>query len=362
MQSVNGTTFLCHPLLEELDVLYANLSVIAEPKTLVPMVFDKSFEGIMDIFEQYSYVTRTFKYIKEDIKPVLLPNFDEKNIIVCFSGGKDSFSVARHYQKQGYNVYLYHLKGLNATYCGEYSEHLIAQKAADYLGLPLIIEELSYSGYHEWIEHPMKNMLMASRALSFGICSGITTRVAVGTFKTSFLDDNAFDVCGGDCVEMWKAYDKVVRRIIPKYKTLIVNKNYLSSFKTIAKEPKALEVLVSCVTPNRFRKAFRQRTIDKYHIGLLPNRCGCCWKDCAEYIWFADKGLVSLNKAYYIHCLEVLANTYEKENGVRMFSVNTLWDQYFLDYPIENSIMYEVINNGIIQSHGKVVCTNNTIA
>ena len=358
MQRVNDNIQLCHPLLREIDALYADLSVIEQPKKLVPMTLDKSFKDILKVFEDEAGVERDYKFVDEGIKPLELPTFDPKNIIVCFSGGKDSFGVARHYQKLKYNVYLYHLKGLNATYCGEFSEHLVAQKAADYMGLPLIVEEVSYTGYHDYFEHPMKNMIMASRALSWGVRNGITTKIAVGTFKTAFLEDNSFKVCAGDCVEMWKVYDKVIRRIVPKYKTLIPNENYQTAYNIIKDEPQALEVLISCMTPNRFRKSFRKRTIDKYGIDLLPNRCGCCWKDCVEYIWFADKGLVPLNKRYYIHCLEVLANSHEKESGIKFFSVRALWGEYFF-YPIEQSIMSKEIQDGIIQSHGKVACAYN---
>lgn len=361
MQTIKSATILSHSLLNEIDVLYSNLSEFDEQKRLVPLVFDKSLKGIVDMFESETDIKRKFRYVKEDIKPLELPEYDKKNIIVCFSGGKDSFAVARHYQKLHYNVYLYHLKGLNATYCGEYSEHLTAEKVAEYMGLPIIVEEISYSGYHQWVEHPMKNMIMATRALSCGINRGITTRVAVGTFSSAFIDDNAFDVCGGDCVEMWKTYDKVIRRIIPRYKTLIPNENYLDSFKVIEKEPQALPLLMSCMTPNRFRRAFRERTESRYGIDLLPKRCGCCWKDCTEYIWFADKGLIPLNKAYYKHCLEVLANTKAKEDGIRFFSVRALWSEYFLDYPIEQSILYEEIQDAIIQAKGKVVCADNIV-
>ena len=228
------------------------------------------------------------------------------------------------------------------------------------MGLPLVIEDVAYSGYHDYFEHPMKNMVMANRALSWGIREGVATKLAVGTFKTAFLEDNPFDVCAGDCIEMWKAYDKVIRRIIPRYRTYYPNENYQTAYDIIKKEPEALEVLISCMTPTRFRRAFRERTINRYGIELLPNRCGCCWKDAVEYIWFADKGLVELHPAYYIHCLEVLANSHERETGMRYYSVRTLWNDYFF-YPITESILYEEIHDAIVHSHGKVVCSDHNI-
>lgn len=360
MQIVKSATPLCHPLLDELDSLYADLSERKEQKKLVPMTYDVSLHKTLEHFEEEAGIERHFNFVKEDIQPLQLPEYDAKNIIVCFSGGKDSFGVARYYQMRGYNVYLYHLRGLNATYCGEYSEHKVAERAAKYLELPLTIEDITYTGYHDWVEHPMKNMIMASRALSWGIREGLTTKIAVGTFKTAFLEDNIFEVCAGDCVEMWRAYDRIIRRIIPKYHTLIPAKNYQTAYDIIKNEPEALDVLISCMTPTRFRKAFRDRTVSKYKIDLLPYRCGCCWKDCVEYIWFADRGLFPLNKPYYIHCLEVLANTHEKETGMRYFSVRTLWGDYFF-YPLTESIMHEEIQDAIIQSHGKVVCSNHNI-
>lgn len=360
MQRVNSDIPLCHPLLNEIDALYADLSVSEERKKLIPTTYDISLKKTVEIFKEQADIKRSYKYVREDIKPLELPDYNRKNIIVCFSGGKDSFGVARHYQKLHYNVYLYHLKGLNATYCGEYSEHLVAQKAAEYMNLPLAIEEVTYTGYHEWIEHPMKNMVMASRALSWGVRNGITTKIAVGSFKSAFLDDNVFDVCAGDCVEMWQAYDRIIRRIVPKYHTYIPNENYQTAYELIKKEPQALEVLISCMTPNRFRKSFRERTVSRYGIDLLPNRCGCCWKDCVEYIWFADRSLIPLNKRYYVHCLEVLANNHQKETGMRYFSVRNLWSDYFF-YPINDSIMYEEIHDAIVQSHGKIVCTNHSL-
>ena len=358
MQFVKSTPELCHPIMTEINALYADLSDKQAVKSLVPHTFHKSLKGIVDLFSFWADVHRDFTYSDYAPKRLELEEYDPKTIIVCFSGGKDSFTTARHYQKMGYNVILYHLKGLNLTYRGKYSEHIVAEDVAEYLGMPLVVEEVTYAGTQEWVEHPMKNMLLVNCALSYGIRNHITSKIAVGTFRMSFMRDNAFDVCGGDCEEMWEAYEEVMSNIIPRFKVYRPNINYQTSYNAILKEPEVLGRLGSCMTPTRFRDLFRERTQRNYNMQFLPNRCGCCWKDCLEYIWFTDHGVFELNPEYYIHCVEVLGNTWYKETGQRYYDVTDIWEQY-LFYPMKKSIMYKELSHAIVQPNGKIDYTDN---
>ena len=358
MQTVKSSPKLCHPLMQEVDALYAELSDKAEHKTLVPKTFHESLRYTVEAFEFWGGIRREFEYSDHAVKPLKLETYDPKNIIVCFSGGKDSYTVAKHYQKMGYNVLLYHLRGLNATYRGKYSEHLVAENVAKFMGLPLVIEDISYTGNHEWIEHPMKNMLMVNRAISYGISHRFTTKIAVGTFRSSYLRDNAFEVCGGDCEEMWEVYEKIIKCIIPNFRVYRPNLNYQTSYNAILKNVDVLNHIGSCMTPTRFRDLFRNRTQKNYSIEFLPNRCGCCWKDCLEYIWFTDHNVFELNREYYIHCMEVLGNTIYKETGQRHYAVEDIWDTYFF-YPMTKSKMYKELSDAIIQPNGKIDCTND---
>lgn len=269
-----------------------------------------------------------------------MPKYDPHNIIICFSGGKDSFSTIRHYQKLNYNVYLYHIKGINKTY---YDEWKVAQEMANKLGLPIYFDELKYSGNHIWCEHPMKNMIIANMALTYGIQNNITTHIAFGDFNTASLDDNSFEVCGGDCKEMWDAYIKIIKRICKTVKISFPISNYGVSLNTLLVEPEYLPYTISCMTPNRFRQSFRNRTLNKYNINLLPHRCGCCWKCASEYIWYADHNVLDYNQDYYIHCLEVLRNTFKKENGYNPYTLEYLWEYYFF-YPFSESHIYPILD------------------
>lgn len=355
MQRVRTDSNLIHPLMYEIETLYAETSVkLQQSMGLVTPRHHELLKPIVELFK-WGNSKYDFEYLHTDVQKIKLPKVDTKNIIVCFSGGKDSFAVARHYQKKGYNVYLYHLKGLNATYCGGSAEVYMAKECAEYMGLQFITEEIGYSGYHEWIEHPMKNMLLLNRAISYGINHGITYKIAVGTFKTSNIIDSPFEVCGGDTIDMMRAYEAVIRAFIPRFKLYIPSLNYQTAYNTLVKEPDALPHISSCLTPNRFKKHFRERTEKNYSIELMPGRCGCCWKDAVEYIWTVDHDILPLNRLYYLHCLEVLRATMCKERRWFVHYVEIVWEEYMF-YPMSKSKLYGEIKDATYTAKGKIKC------
>ena len=360
MQRVKTSANLIHPLMTEMNTLYAELSVKKQERGIVRPTHDERLRGLVEIFRKYGECNHEFNYVTEPVGKLSKQAVDPKNILVCFSGGKDSYTTARHYQKLGYNVYLYHLRGLNATYCGKASESLIAQECAEYMGLPLIIEDVGYQGYHEWTEHPMKNLIMLNHAISYGVNERLTTKVAIGTFYHSYLKDNPFDVCGGDCVDFLREYEKIIKTFLPEFRLCISSKNYQTAYNLLLKDTGALPHLTSCVTPNRFRQHFRERTMKNYGIELMPNRCGCCWKDCVEYIILADHNAVEFNPRYYIHCLEVLRATVYKDWKFYLYSVPYLWDLYMF-YPMKKSKMFKELENATITVKGKIKCSNDDI-
>ena len=137
---------------------------------------------------------------------------DKKSIIVCFSSGKDSIATVKHYMEQGYKVYLYHLRRINPPL---YDEYIQAQELADYWNIPIFVDTVKLSGNHEYVEHPMKNYIIANGALQYGIREGITTSIAFGNYRTSSLQYDNFEFCGGDDIEMWDIYNSIISTIIP---------------------------------------------------------------------------------------------------------------------------------------------------
>ena len=340
MQTIERQTPLAHKFLEDIDRLYAQTS--SSQNILLPEIYDEGFKDIVGIFVVYSDMTLKVEY--SDVVPVLkAKKYPSKNIIVCFSGGRDSFVTARHYQKLGYNVMLYYVEGLNGVYSAGGSELEVVRKASDYLGLPLTVESIKYHGHHTWFEHPLKNMLLWSMALSWGILHDYSIKVATGNFSTARLDDNPFPVCAGDCIEVLNSFETIVRRFLPKFRMYHPSRNLQTTMNYFLKQPDELRYVVSCMTPIRFRNQFRERTIGNYSIDLLPNRCGCCWKDCTEYIWAVDHNIRPLDRPYYLHCINVLANTMKRERGRRPFFVFDVWNEYML-YPFKKSKLFEELN------------------
>lgn len=348
----NGFKYF-NPLLADLETLYSVVSD-DEPRTeLFPPLVDVSLEPVYDMIVEQTGKEFGKPSFKQRQHAKHTKRYDAKNIIVCYSGGKDSLSVVLHYMKMGYNVYAYHIKGLNKGY---YNEWEIAEEASREIGFNLIIDQVSYSGQHVWTEHPMKNMLMATMALNYGVTHGITTKIAVGDFRDCSVDAVAFSVTGGDTVEMWDLYTKFIRTIIPNFKVYIPNKNYATAYNMLLKHPNHIKHTMSCMTPNRFRESFRKRTQKNYGVELLEHRCGCCSKCAVEYIIFCDHGVFQLDRQYYIHCLEILAYTSLKEEDNTVPSINRLWGLFFF-YPMKKSKLYRELSNAIIQN-GKIKLAN----
>lgn len=349
------------PLLDEIESLYSILSVeranLVKSKLGISPVYNSCLYKIYDMFTEYSiFAVADLTFADKPVAKIQLDTYDPKNIIVCYSGGKDSLSVIMHYKAMGYNVFAYHVRGLNKTYFDEYQ---VAEKAAADLGFELIVDSVGYSGEHCWVEHPMKNMILANMALSYGIRHKIGTKIAFGNFYSSYLFENVFEICGGDCTDAWETYEYAIQKIIPKFKIYRPNKNLQTAYNYLTKHPEHLPYTISCITPYRFRKQFTKRTENNYKVKLMPNRCGCCWKCATEYLYFADVGVLEYDKKYYLHCIEVLGNTLRKDFGYTISNINIIWD-YYMFYPITKSKAYKELKNAAFRS-GKIKITSEII-
>ena len=306
---------------------------------------DESFRDLCDILQ-----SRLMIFRMPEIKDMNLPKIevsgggesdpcrlDKKEVTVLLSGGKDSAAVAFLYKAKGYKVHLYHAAGVNKAY-GD--EKRAAQRIADYLGCDLYIDNVQLYGTHRFIEHPLKNYVIANGALHYCLAKGYAPVLATGNFNKSVLDLNEFEVCGGDCIEMWDAYTKIVQNILPEFRLEVPLETNADTFELLRNDWELFSLAVSCMSPFRFREHWKHRTEQKYGIRLFENRCGCCWKCCIEAMYLMDTDSMEYNEEYYLHCIKILENTIRKETGAPPEELQDLWDNYIF-YPMEKSKAYD---------------------
>lgn len=312
---------------------------------------DGSFEDVLWLDNTFAELCNILQMNLLNFQTPLLKEFDlpkiqnvknnPKEITVCLSGGKDSAACAYYYKKLGYTVHLYHATGVNKAYGDEKNA---ARRIGEYLECDTFIDKIQLVGTQPFIEHPLKNYIIANGAIHYCLAMGYTPRIAFGNFSKSVLADNAFEVCAGDCIEMWDAYRPIVQKVLPEFDIEIPLETNADSFNLICEDWKLFELAVSCMSPFRFREHWKHRSEETYNVRLFPNRCGCCWKDCMEWMWLADTGKVEFNQAYYIHCFEILERTIYKEKRKAVHKPQYVWNN-FMFYPFEQSKAYDVLKD-----------------
>lgn len=325
MQTVSHITKNIHPIFDDIEMLYGITSVKEQQQSLISPRFDNSFKPVFDLFSDYGGVEYAVECVSKHFITVEKTVKNNKAIIVCTSGGKDSLATILYYRKKKYKVYVYHLKGINLTYKDEYKA---VEQICDKLKLPLITEEVSLKGKQEWVEHPLKNMIIASMALQYGIREGITTNIAFGNFSTSSLNSDPFEICGGDCKEVWQAYEDIIDTVLPGFKINTPLANFQDTIDILLEKKDLIQYTQSCIGPYRYREYLRDNNQRKYNIQLPEHRCGSCWKCCLEYCVFCDNDVYEYNEAYYKHCMEILQSTLYKETGIK-YNIHETWQHYF---------------------------------
>lgn len=325
------------PIMDGIDNLYTILS--DKPSVaLVKPVFDESFRSLVDVFCERGKHHWEVEYNKQDYKQI--EPIKNKEMILTFSGGKDSIATALKYRDLGYNVHLYHMRHVNPSLADEWKS---AQAVAELLDMPIYFDDIRFTGYHMYMEHPMKNMLIANGALSYGVREGITTNIAFGNYTNSFLDDNVFERCAGDCMDMWETYDTIIQRVIPDFKIQAVVEHLGETLNMLIDRDDLLNASMSCLCRHSLREYRRQWVKDKYGVDLFQMRCGSCYKCCAEYIYMADHGKLKYSEGYYKYCLGQLLKVMRAEK-IPAYDAVDIWDA-FMFYDIDESKIADQIEN-----------------
>lgn len=295
------------------------------------------FFPLIDEFTANVYITKP-KFYKDTYETISVPT-DKKFMLVCCSGGKDSVAVATKLKNCGKEVMLYHMKGINRAY---FDEHKAVETIARILDVPYYIEDVRLTGKHMYVEHPMKNMLIANGAIQFCLDHNLPVNISFGNYMSSWLEDMDFEIDAGDSRDMWDIYEGIIQHEIPDFLVHTPLNDISETYDIILKDYSLLENTISCMSPYRFRKYWKERTETKYGVELLPNRCGCCAKCCLEYMVLADKGIIEYNPEYYIHCFGILGKTALKETRNSEATVDQIWNRYFWYDISQSHLKYEI--------------------
>ena len=327
-----------HKFFSDLDVFYAYTSVKQSKKpSLISYRFPSVWDSLAQVFKKYADIDYRLNYTKVEYKKMKLPAYDPKNIIILASGGKDSVATILYYLERNYNIFLYHVKGMNQNH---YPEYKVVQEIAEYLGLPIFVDNVQFKGTRDWVSSPLRDVMMISYAVQWGIEHDIGVRVATGSYNSVSLENVNFETEATASIEIHEAFTKIIRTAIPSFVLERPIVNYEQTFGELFSSP-LLEMVYSCQGPNKYKRYWATKNLIRFGRDSLPNRCGSCWKCALEYIWYCDHNhpLFEYNERYYKHCIYRLYKDQRKYSKKPLGEIS-IWHIYF-SYPMSKSTYYK---------------------
>lgn len=236
--------------------------------------------------------------------------FDDKRIIVGFSGGKDSLACALKLLDDGYIPTLFYVDGINRSYNNELT---YAKTLANELGLELYVYKVKILGKCDFIENPIKNQFILSLMVDYGLKKNIN-KCSIGTFYSDGIETISTEYMLSDCYDLLVATEGFYKNYIPHFELIIPLEDETESFCIINKFNKngLLNDCFSCMTPLRYKENIRKININKYGISLLPNRCGSCYKCCQEALILNELGIEKYNSGFLHHCKDIIEKMQDK--------------------------------------------------
>lgn len=229
-------------------------------------------------------------------------------VMVALSAGLDSVYLMHKLKDSGYDVTAVHVAGLNkssAKYEADRSKRIADAAVVKFKKIVFKSPRQCFP------DNPFKNQLILSMMLDAGIKRGIY-RYAVGSDWTTPLSDAVIGYTITDAAEVYRAYWKGVQHRFPQAELIFINDNEkkYERLQYLYKEHRAsLELVSSCIAPERFREHWHKQNEQRYGIELMSGRCGSCYKCSMEYILLVEAGLINKNEKFYEHAWDILATS-----------------------------------------------------
>lgn len=302
--------YLKYNFIQEMNKLW---NVFADDEIMInskDIDFYQASKEIISSMEDGLQQRYTYQF-KDNPTPITT-TIDNNFILCCISGGKDSLATALHYKQLGYNIILYTVKGINKGYPEEYKAALNLAQA---LNLPLYVDEIKISGKKYWMEHPLKNQIIASIAIAYCLENNLPPVISFGNYREDGNERSHWGVNWTDNYDLWIKYNQFITYFVDCAKVNIPFWSEDEAWPLLAANFELVPLYQSCLMTVRNRNQLKQHNEEKYKIKLFNNRCGSCRKCCLEYVYFCDIGKFDYNKEYYKHCLEILKKKYQEYVG-----------------------------------------------
>jgi len=251
-----------------------------------------------------------FQYLDRPFLPARLR--DNGTVLVGFSGGKDSAAAALALQAQGLAPVLFYVNGINyRSYAGE---RVYAARVAQVLNMPFVEVTVKQTGEVEYPDNPVKNQFILSLMVDYAYRHG-GSNFAQGNLAKETIREANINFTYSDAGEMYAGAEPVFRLwTVESYKYLGGVMRYESeSFKTLHELcPAALDTVLSCLQPYRFRTKVRQANEKKYGVKLRPEMCGTCYKCASEYLHRCILGIAVAQPEYVKQCVSILRKEYQR--------------------------------------------------
>jgi 7-cyano-7-deazaguanine synthase in queuosine biosynthesis len=222
------------------------------------------------------------------------------DVVVGYSGGKDSLAVALTLQEYGYTPILMHIQGLTRSTSS--IELKSTKEVAEKTGWPLEINKLSYKGDNPYIESPVRNFLVLAYMIEYMLEKNIN-KAAMGietTDKTRYVPieehkNNGFS----DGIDTVQLFVKAIRYTFKDFVLLDSIESKPAMTVWLYKKYKDLfDISSSCFCTDRFLLSKRQKYMKRYNLKYLPKyNCFCCRKCAQDYLILKEAGIKDWDQA-----------------------------------------------------------------
>ena len=254
----------------------------------------------------WEYGSSVLCKLSDIITPVITNN-DLKTVVLGFSGGLDSVYQAIDLKERGYDVILYHLKGINTYENGQASKR--CPEITKKLGMKYVESMISKkSGMQQVPENPLKNELIMALMIDYCLENNIPY-ISLGDDLNLSLKDSVAGINVTDSREVTNAFINGIQRVIDiKFLPIMTHASKLDRIKKL-QEYGLEDDYYSCVLAGRFNKRLHNLNEKKYGVKLFDGNCGCSCRKCAMHnLLMHYGGVKEFPQEFVDKCWEVMWN------------------------------------------------------